>query len=99
MEVPYDLGMQGADRVGSADQTNDVVIGTRAPQAEGVPVVRRLSHEEARLEQLRYWAGKSIAERLAAGTELTERLYRMRGIDRNERKADFSVSRVRRGGR
>jgi hypothetical protein len=58
--------------------------------------VRKLSREEARMEQHLYWSGKSMSERLAASTELTKRLYRMRGIDLDERKADFTPSRVRR---
>ena len=57
---------------------------------------RKLSHDEARMEQLLYWSRKSIPERLAAATELTRRMYRMRGIDIDERKADFTPSRVRR---
>jgi len=48
------------------------------------------------MEQLLYWSRKSIPERLAAATELTRRMYRMRGIDIDERKADFTPSRVRR---
>ena len=57
---------------------------------------RKLSHDEARMEQLLYWSRKSIPERLSAATELTRRMYRMRGIDIDERKADFTPSRVRR---
>jgi hypothetical protein len=57
---------------------------------------RKLTHEEARREQRLYWSRKSAAERLAAMTELTRRMYRMRGIDIDERKADFTPSRVRR---
>jgi hypothetical protein len=63
--------------------------------AEGL-APRKLSHQEARTEQHLYWSRKSIAERLTAATELTRRLYRMRGIDIDERKADFTPSRVRR---
>ena len=57
---------------------------------------RKLNHEAARREQRLYWSGKSVAQRLAAATELTKRMYRMRGIDIDERKADFTPSRVRR---
>jgi hypothetical protein len=57
---------------------------------------RKISHEAARQEQRVYWGGKSIAERLAAMTELTERLYQMRGIDIDQQKADLTPSRVRR---
>jgi hypothetical protein len=60
---------------------------------------RKLSHADARMEQLVHWSRKSIPERLAAATALTKRMYAMRGIDLDERKADFTVSRVRRGGR
>jgi hypothetical protein len=58
--------------------------------------VRKLTREQARLEQHLYWSRKSIPERLAAATELTQRLYRMRGINLDESKADFTPVRVRR---
>ena len=57
---------------------------------------RKLNHRQARLEQLLYWSRKSGPERLAAMTELTRRMYKMRGIDIDERKSDFTPSRVRR---
>ncbi len=57
---------------------------------------RKLTHSEARLEQLLHWSGKTIPERLAASTALTKRLYKMQGIDLDERKADFTPSRVSR---
>ena len=61
--------------------------------------LRKLTREEARMEQLLYWAAKSIPERLAAGAALTKRLYRMRGIDIDEQQADFTPCRVPRGPR
>lgn len=57
---------------------------------------RRLTHAQARMEHLLYWSRRSIPERLAAATALTRRMYRMRGIDLDELKADFTLSRVRR---
>jgi hypothetical protein len=57
---------------------------------------RKLTHDEARREQRLYWSQKSAAERLAAMADLTRRMYKMRGIDIDERKADFTPSRVRR---
>jgi len=57
---------------------------------------RKLNHQQARLEQRLYWSQKSGPERLAAMTELTRRMYKMRGIDIDERKSDFTPSRVRR---
>jgi hypothetical protein len=57
---------------------------------------RKVSHRDARMEQLLYWSRKSIPERLAAMNELTRRMDRMRGIDLDERKADFTPGRVRR---
>ncbi len=50
-----------------------------ADEQDWVP--RKLTHEQARVEQLRYWRNKSVADRLRAMTELNRRLYRMRGID------------------
>ncbi len=57
---------------------------------------RKLTHEQARLEQRLYWSKKSVAERLAGMTALTERMYRMRGIDLHEFKTDFRPRRVSR---
>jgi hypothetical protein len=57
---------------------------------------RKLNHSQARMEQLLYWSRRSIPERLAAATALTRQAYRMRGIDLDEHKADFTPSRVRR---
>jgi hypothetical protein len=57
---------------------------------------RKLTHYEARLEQRLYWSRKSIPERLAAMTALTECMYRMRGIRIDEQKADFTPRRARR---
>jgi hypothetical protein len=57
---------------------------------------RKLTQHQARMEHLLYWSGKSIPERLAAMTALTRRMYKMRGIDLDERNADFTPSRVRR---
>ena len=57
---------------------------------------RKLTHEQARMEQRLYWSRKSIPERLAAMTDLTRRMNEMRGIFIDEDKPDFTVSRVRR---
>jgi hypothetical protein len=57
---------------------------------------RRLTPHQARMEQLLYWSEKSIPERLAAATDLTRRMYKMRGIAIDEREADLTPSRVRR---
>jgi hypothetical protein len=57
---------------------------------------RKLTHAQARMEQRLYWSRKSMAERLAAMTALTRRMYRMRGIDLDEFKTDLTPSRVRR---
>jgi hypothetical protein len=58
---------------------------------------RKLTNHQARMEHLLYWSVKSIPERLAAMTALTRRMYKMRGIDLDERNADFTPRRVRRG--
>ncbi len=55
---------------------------------------RKLTHHQARMEQLLYWSRKTIPERLAACTALTERMYKMRGIDLDEHKTDFTPRRV-----
>ena len=61
-------------------------------EALGTP--RKLTHEQARIEQLVYWSKKTVSERLAACATLTRELYQMRGIEIDERKADFTPSRV-----
>ena len=61
--------------------------------------VRKLSHEEARMEQLIFWSRKTVPERLAAGAALTRRLYRMQGIDIDEFKTDLTPRRVARSKR
>ncbi len=57
---------------------------------------RKLTHEEARMEQRLYWSKKSIPERLAAMTALNRRMYEMRGISIDEFEADLTPRRVRR---
>ena len=60
---------------------------------------RKLTRHQARMEHLLYWSQKTIPERLAAMTALTKRMYTMRGIDLDERKTDFTLSRVHRSPR
>jgi hypothetical protein len=55
---------------------------------------RKLTHEQARMEQLLYWSKKTIPERLAAMTALNQRLYRMRGIEIDEQISDFTPRRA-----
>ena len=57
---------------------------------------RKLTHEQARMEHLIYWSEKTVPEWLASMTALTKRMYKMRGIDIDELKTDFTLSRVRR---
>jgi hypothetical protein len=66
------------------------------PVASGMSL-RKLTREQDKAEQRVYWLRRSARERLAAATKLTKQLYRLRGIDLDERKTDFTVSRVRRG--
>lgn len=60
---------------------------------------RKLTHHQARLEQLLYWSRKTIPVRLAAAAALTKCMYQMRGIDIDQFKADLTPSRVRRSKR
>ena len=57
---------------------------------------RKLSFEAARQEQRVYWAGKTMAERLAGMTALKNGCYACGGIDTDALQADWSISRVRR---
>ena len=59
-------------------------------------VPRKLTHEQGKMEQRLYWSRKSIPERLAAATALTKRLYKMRGVDLDEFKTDFTPRRISR---
>ncbi len=47
---------------------------------------RKLTHRQARLEQLLYCSKRSIAERLGASAALTKRLDSMRGIEIDDGK-------------
>jgi hypothetical protein len=59
-------------------------------------IPRKLSRDQAKLEQRLYWSRKTVLERLAASTALTRRLYRMRGIDLDEFQTDFTPRRITR---
>jgi hypothetical protein len=61
--------------------------------------LRKLTREQAKLEQRLYWSRKTIPERLAAGAALTKRLYRMLGIDIDEQQADLTPRRIPRSRR
>ena len=58
---------------------------------------RKLTYDQARAELHLYWSRKSIPERLAAMTALNERMYKMRGIELDDRKNDWTARRVSRG--
>ena len=60
---------------------------------------RKLTHEQARMEQLIYWSRKSIPERLAGMTALTKRLHHMRGVEVDGLGADFNPRRIPRRAR
>ena len=55
---------------------------------------RKLTHSQGQLEQLLYWRGRTVPERLAAATALKRRMYKMRGIDLDAFETDFSPRRV-----
>jgi hypothetical protein len=62
--------------------------------------IRRFkSHKEQEVETIRYWAGRSAAEKMTAVTELAEYAYRMRGIDVHAPRPKGPVVRVQLGGR
>jgi hypothetical protein len=83
----------GAIYDGDMDEAAGWMSERLIPVAESNSL-RRLTRQEARLEHLRYWSGKSMQERLTGMTELTRRMYRMRGIDIDERKADWTPRRI-----
>ena len=58
------------------------------------PILRKLTHEQARMEQRLYWSRKTVAERLEACAALTRRLHLMRGIDIDEQQTDLRPRRV-----
>ena len=55
---------------------------------------RKLTHAQADAEHHLYWRTKTIEERLEASTDLTRRLYSMRGIDLDDFKTDLTPSRA-----
>lgn len=57
---------------------------------------RKLTREQARMEQHLYWSRKTVAERLEASWALTKRMYLMRGIDLDEYQTDLTPRRVSR---
>jgi hypothetical protein len=57
---------------------------------------RKQTHSQGLIEQLMYWRGRTIQERLAAATALTRRMYKMRGIDLDAFQTDFSPRRISR---
>ena len=62
--------------------------------------IRRFSsHQEQDEETMRYWRGRSVAEKMSAVTELAEYAYKMRGIDVHAQGPKGPVVRVQRGGR
>jgi hypothetical protein len=67
--------------------------------ANDIPLLRRLTREQAEEEERRYWSGKTVAERLEACAALNRRLLLMRGINVDEREADFTPLRIPRSRR
>ena len=62
--------------------------------------IRRFtSHEAQEIETMRYWRGKSAAEKMTAAAELAEYAYRMRGIDVHAQRPKGPVVRIQRRGR
>ncbi len=69
--------------------------------SEPVPKPSRLirkftGSEEQELETSRYWAGRTIAEKMQATAELVRDGYRARGIDVDPSGASRAVVRVQR---
>ena len=52
------------------------------------------SHEEQALETARYWAGRTIAEKMQATAELVRNGYRARGIDVDAPEMSLRASRA-----
>ncbi len=74
-------------------------IGSASVAHDSVPVLRKLTRPEAREEQRRYRMRLTPEERLHASTELTRRMYLLRGIDLHELEADWTARRVPRSRR
>ncbi len=65
----------------------------------GKAIRRFTSHEEQEAETMRYWRGRSVAEKMTVATELAEYAYRMRGIDVHAQGPKGPVVRIQRRGR
>lgn len=74
-------------------------MGETAKVRPGCTIRRFSSHEEQDIETMRYWAGRSAAEKMTAVTELAEYAYGMRGIDVHAQGPKGPVVRVQRRGR
>ena len=61
--------------------------------------IERVTHAEDRLREARYWAARSIAERVIAGWELAEDNFRLQGDDEPEKRTGITLRRVVRSGR
>jgi hypothetical protein len=57
---------------------------------------RKLTHAAARSEQRLETMRMSVAERLAAMSELNRRMYRMQGVEVDDREASFSAGLITR---
>ena len=54
------------------------------------------SSEEQELATLRYWAGRTIAEKMQATAELVRDGYRARGVDVDATAADCTIKKFQR---
>lgn len=60
--------------------------------------VERVRFDEDRLKEARFWASRSIAERVIAGWELADENFRLREDDEPTERAAITLRRVPRSG-
>jgi hypothetical protein len=57
---------------------------------------RKLTHEQARIEHLRYWSTKTVEERLAGMTALNREVLIKKGLDPDKVEWDWNPRMVTR---
>jgi hypothetical protein len=61
--------------------------------------IERVSFAEDRVREARYWAERSMAERVVAGWALADGDLTLRESDEQEKRTGITLRRVARGGR
>ncbi len=61
--------------------------------------IERVTHEEDRLREARYWASKTMEERVIAGWALRENSLFQEDVHEREKRTGITLRRIQRSGR